>query len=183
MPLYTRGGDDGRTSLMDGTRVSKDDSHVTACGDLDELNSLLGWCRCAGAGPELDGRIEQIQRELFAAGAELATPAAAARRPGIGLVGAVHGRRLESWIDEACAATAPLANFVLPGGCELAARLHVARTCCRRAERSVVHLGQTEPVRGEVVVYLNRLGDLLFAWARLANRQAGAPDVLWIPSP
>ena len=182
MPLYTHSGDDGRTSLVDGTRVSKNDPHVTACGDLDELNSLLGWCRCAGATSVLDGRIEQIQRELFAVGVELSTPAAATRPPRIGLVGPIHSRRLESWIDEACAATAPLANFVLPGGCELAARMHLTRTCCRRVERSVVGLRETEPVRDEVIAYLNRLGDLLFAWARQANREAGVPDVLWIPS-
>lgn len=182
MRIYTRNGDDGHTSLLDGSRVAKNDPHVAACGDVDELNSLLGWCRCAGGTSVLDGRIEQIQRELFAVGAELATPASATRRPRIGLVGAVHNRRLESWIDEAWAATPPLSNFVLPGGCELAARLHLARTCCRRVERSVVRLRETEPVRDEVIAYLNRLGDLLFAWARLANREAGAPDVLWIPS-
>ena len=181
MPLYTRKGDDGHTSLMDGRRVRKDDPQVAACGDVDALNGALGWCRCAATSAVLNARIEQIQQELFAVGAVLATPAEAALPGGVQPVGPPQVARLETWIDEAAALAPPLTRFVLPGGCELAARLHLARTCCRRAERTVVRLRTGPPACGPVVMYLNRLGDLLFAWARQANRDAGVPDVLWEP--
>jgi cob(I)alamin adenosyltransferase len=180
MPLYTRQGDDGRTSLPDGRRVFKDDPRITACGEVDELNSVLGWCRCAGGGASWAGRIEVIQRELFSVGAELAMPEVY-RLAGVALAGADEVRRLESWIDEACAATPPLSSFILPGGTEPSARLHMARTVCRRAERTVVRLREDGAVRCEIIVYLNRLGDLLFAWARLADRDAGVSDVPWTP--
>jgi cob(I)alamin adenosyltransferase len=182
MGLYTRKGDDGRTSLMDGRRVPKDDPHVVACGAVDELNSVLGWCRCAAGSAVLNARIEQIQQELFSIGAELATPPDAQALPGVQPVGEPQVGRLETWIDEACGVTKPLGNFVLPGGCELAARLHLARTCCRRAERAVVCLHAGQPTCGQFIMYLNRLGDLLFAWARQANQDAGVTDVLWKPS-
>lgn len=181
MPLYTRQGDDGRTSLPDGGRVYKDDPRITACGEVDELNSVLGWCRCAGGASSWAGRLEVVQRELFSMGAELAMPEIY-RSAGVALSGTDEVRRLESWIDEACAATPPLSSFILPGGTEPSARLHIARTVCRRAERTVVRLREDGAVRSEIIVYLNRLGDLLFAWARLAGRDAGIPDVPWKPS-
>ncbi len=181
MTLYTRQGDDGRTLLPGGERVLKDDPRIAGGGEVDELNCVLGWCRCAaGAGPWAE-RIAVIQRELFSVGAELAMPEIH-RASGAGLHGPEEVRRLESWIDEACAAVPPLANFILPGGSEPSARLHIARTVCRRAERAVVRLREQAPVRGEIIIYLNRLSDLLFAWARLADRDAGIPDVPWKPS-
>lgn len=181
MPLYTRQGDDGRTMLPDGRRVYKDDPRITACGEVDELNSVLGWCRCVGGTCVWAARLEVIQRELFSVGAELAMPEIY-RSSGVALAGADEVRRLESWIDEASAATPPLSCFILPGGTESSARIHVARTVCRRAERTVVRLRDDGAVRMEIVTYLNRLGDLLFAWARLASLDAGVPDVPWKPS-
>ena len=179
MKLYTRDGDHGDTSLFDGSRVPKSNARVWAYGETDELNSLLGWCGCAAATSVIGGRIQQVQNELFMVGAELATPPAARSVPRAEHVGAEQVRRLEGWIDEACEAAGPLTHFILPGGTELAARLHVARTCCRRVERTVVALHRQESVREELIVYLNRLGDLLFAWARQANREAGVADVEW----
>ncbi len=181
MRLYTRNGDDGRTGLPDGRRVYKDAPRIAACGDVDELNSVLGWCRCAGRPGSWVGRIQTIQSELFSLGAELAMPEIL-RSSGVALAGDQEVRRLETWIDEACEAVPPLANFILPGGSEGSARLHIARTVCRRAERAVVRLREDEAVRGEIIVYLNRLGDLLFAWARLADHEAGVSDVPWKPS-
>ncbi len=180
MHLYTGNGDDGRTALPDGRRVYKDAPRITACGEVDELNSVLGWCRCAGGSGPWVGRIQVIQSELFSLGAELAMPEIY-RSSGVALAGEQVVRRLESWIDQACEAVPPLANFILPGGTEASARLHIARTVCRRAERAVVRLREDEAVRGEIIVYLNRLGDLLFAWARLADHEAGVSDVPWKP--
>jgi cob(I)alamin adenosyltransferase len=114
-------------------------------------------------------------------GAHLAVPPDSQRTRAVPHVGSDHCRRLEQWIDQATALVEPLSRFILPGGCELAARLHMARTCCRRVERAVVGLHRLEPVTQEIIVYLNRLGDLLFAWARQANAEANRPDVLWIP--
>lgn len=193
MKLYTRGGDDGETSLFDGTRVAKDHPCVAAYGDVDELNSLLGWCRCAGTAgagaseggtallAELVGRMEVVQNDLFVVGSHLATPAGSAAAGRLPRLEAEALARLERWIDEATGQVAPLRNFVLPAGSELAARLQVARTVCRRAERGVAGVAREGGAEAELVAYLNRLGDLLFAWARLANRAAGVADVLWVP--
>jgi len=181
MALYTRGGDRGETSLFDGSRVAKDDLRVVAYGELDELNSLLGLCRCAAGASVINGRAEQVQHELFAIGRELATPPGGRRFGSAGCISPEQSKRLEDWIDEACKLVIPLKDFVLPGGTELAARLHLARTCCRRAERSVVTLHGVTGVREEIIIYLNRLSDLLFAWARQANHEAGVEDILWVP--
>ena len=181
MKLYTRGGDEGETSLFDGSRVAKDHPRVTAYGDVDELNSLLGWCRCGGVqGGAIAEGLKEVQGELFVVGAHLATPAgsAAKRLPRLEREALA---RLERWIDEATGQVEPLRNFVLPAGTELAARLHVARTVCRRAERAAAGLARAGEAEPELVAYLNRLGDLLFAWARLANHAAGVADVLWVP--
>lgn len=178
MHLYTRTGDSGETSLIDGSRVAKDDIRVSAYGTVDELNSFLGWCR-AVCGEPISGRIIEIQRQLFGIGAELATPPAASAGPYRDAVNQEAWRRLESWIDEAQQAMGPQHHFVLPGGSEAACRLHIARTCCRRAERCVVTLNSVAEVRHDVSIYLNRLSDLLYAWARLANHQAGYPEIAW----
>jgi len=151
---------------------------------VDELNSLLGWCRCAGGAGESGGiaeRLETVQGELFVVGAHLATPAGSAAEEHLPRMEKEGLARLEQWIDEATGAVEPLRNFVLPAGTELAARLHVARTVCRRAERTVAGLAREGEAKPEMVAYLNRLGDLLFAWARWANHAAGVADVLWVP--
>lgn len=181
MKIYTATGDGGETSLVDGRRVYKDNPRVAAYGEVDELNSTLGWCRVAADQSAIAGPVEQIQQELFHMGAELATPAETRKALKIKLIGQAHCRQLEQWIDEATAAVDPLQNFVLPGGCELAARLHMARCCCRRVERAVVGFGRNEEVRPEVLIYLNRLSDLLFVWARLANHEARLADHIWKP--
>lgn len=182
MKLYTKFGDRGETALFDGTRVWKDDPRVAAYGTVDELNALLGWCG-ATARETIAERIAAIQSELFVIGAQLATPPAPSTRSGIGSIGPREIERLERWIDESSEQVPELKHFVLPGGCELAARLHVARTCCRRAERCVVPVQRESPPLLDVIVYLNRLSDLLFAWSRQANHQAGCPEVQWTPGP
>ncbi|NLX22219.1 MAG: cob(I)yrinic acid a,c-diamide adenosyltransferase [Phycisphaerae bacterium] len=181
MRLYTRGGDAGMTSLFDGSRVPKDDPRVEAYGGLDELGSLLGWCRCGEIEADLADRLARVQDDLLTLGAELAMPGQTRSAAGIRLLPDEAITRLEGWIDEAVDRTPPLRQFILPGGSDASARLHVARTCCRRAERGVVSLRRIADVRELVIIYLNRLGDLLFAWARQANAADGIPDVSWTP--
>lgn len=180
MGLYTRFGDKGETALSDGSRVWKDDVRVSAYGAVDELNTLVGWA-CVAAERTMAERLLAIQHDLFAMGAQLAVPPGSPRDAAVPHLGPQHCRRLEAWVDEAVSRVPPLTHFILPGGCELSARLHMARTCCRRAERAVISLHRVEPVAQDVIVYLNRLGDLMFAWARMANQEAGCPDVLWVP--
>lgn len=182
MKLYTRGGDGGETSLFDGTRVGKDHPRVATYGDVDELNSALGWCRCADTAGLLARQLEQVQGDLFVIGAHLATPAGSPAAEHLPPLDSAALERMENWIDAATAQVEPLRHFVLPGGTELAARLHLGRTICRRAEREVVALVRTGHADAVLVTYLNRLGDLLFAWARLANQAGGVKDVLWIPN-
>jgi cob(I)alamin adenosyltransferase len=169
--IYTRGGDAGETSLGDGSRVSKTHARVEAMGEVDELNSLLGWALAVEGAPE---PLRRIQNELFDLGADLATPPVGSRsrlRVTQELV-----ERLEGECDAANAALEPLKSFVLPGGSELAARLYLARAVCRRAERAVLRVQDAGPL---VAIYLNRLSDLLFILARAAN--AGGAEVLWQP--
>lgn len=181
MKLYTKRGDRGETSLLNGASVSKDDPRVSAYGEVDELNAVLGWCRCADQNGLIADCLQIIQEDLFVMGSELATPPGTSLTSKISALSTEQITVLERCIDEACAAVEPLQHFVLPGGTELAARLHIARTCCRRAERAVVGLAAISEVREDLIVYLNRLSDLLFAWARRANHAAGCPDLLWIP--
>ena len=179
VPLYTKTGDTGETGLFDGTRVSKADPRVAAYGDADELNAWLGVVRAQNSDPEIEGMLEQIQRDLFALGALLADPRQriAARVEKATLTDA-DVTRLERWIDGFEAGLPRLRHFVLAGGSVTGASLHLARTVCRRAERSVVALG-AGAVMPVVVVYLNRLSDLLFAMARMANARAGVPEIEW----
>ncbi len=179
MKIYTKTGDQGQTGLFGGARVSKATTRVEAYGDVDELNSVLGVVRTAGVAASLDALLSTIQCELFDLGAELAT-APGREFKGFEPIDRASVKRLERAIDEAEAKLPPLRSFILPGGCPAAAHLHVARTVCRRAERQVVALAADEAVRDEVVVYLNRLSDLLFTLARLANHEAGRTDVPWV---
>jgi cob(I)alamin adenosyltransferase len=178
--IYTKAGDDGTTGLLGRGRVAKDDPRIEAYGTVDELNAVLGLARASGGlDADADGMLARIQDELFAVGAALADP-----NPGgkfHNAVGPGLASRLESDIDRLESELAPLTQFILPGGTTAAAQLHLARTICRRAERQTVHLsrGQEEHVPTDLVAYLNRLSDLLFVMARVANRRAGRPDIPW----
>lgn len=187
MKLYTKRGDGGLTSLFDGSEVRKDDLRVAAYGTVDELNACLGVvaaiAKDRASMPQcatLRERTTIIQSELFTIGADLATPVEANQRRHVPVVSEVEIHRLEGWIDESCAASPPLDSFVLPGGDLLAAQLHVGRTVCRRAERCTVTLAAHLSMNTDVIIYLNRLSDLLFAWARWINHAAGVGDVAWI---
>jgi len=174
--IYTKTGDAGETGLFGGGRVPKDDPRVHAYGEVDELNASLGFAAALDpAGFESDF-IEAIQRDLFAIGAELATPNAAKVRD---QVGAGRVSEIEAMIDKHEATLPALKNFILPGGTLKAAAFHVARTTCRRAERAVVSLARDEPINPVIVHFLNRLSDLLFVLARAVNQQAGRADIVW----
>lgn len=186
MKLYTRGGDAGETGLFGGARLSKADARVCAYGAVDEANAAVGVARAASDLPgELTDHLDRVMADLFAVGAELATPPAQQKKLGAHLtrrIGAARVKELEELIDAATAVTPPLTAFVLPTGTDAAARLHLARTLVRRAERDVVALARRRArVRSELLAYLNRLSDLLFAWARLCNTRAGRGDVVWQP--
>ncbi len=181
MKLYTRTGDDGETSLFGGGRVSKADARVAAYGTVDELNASLGWALTQVGEPDLRVRLESLQHDLFVLGSHLATPPPAEGRRQPETPSLPHDRvgEMESWIDAAEGELPPLKAFVLPGGTPGGAALHVTRTVCRRAERAVVALSARDNVDQGVVRYLNRLSDLLFAYARLENHRAGTGDVEW----
>ena len=179
--IYTRTGDAGDTGLFGGGRVGKDDDRVDAYGEVDELNAVLGLARATDPMPRIDDVLVPIQRDLFAIGAILATPDLEKmhRQLDKARVDAERIASLERQIDEGEAELEPLRSFILPGGTQKAATLHVARTVCRRAERRVVHLRRTIEFPDVVVTYLNRLSDLLFVLARVANRRAGFPEDIW----
>ena len=181
MKIYTKTGDDGRTGLFGGERVSKSDARVDAYGSVDETNACLGVARAAGLSPDVDATLERVQAELFVLGAELATPASHRARLRLPLLAAEQVRALEAEIDRLEAVLPPLTSFVLPAGSAAASALHLARTVCRRAERAVVAIQSSAEVRAELVFYLNRLSDLLFVMARHQNQHAGVPDVAWAP--
>ncbi len=186
MRIYTRTGDGGETGLIDGSRVPKDHGRVAACGEVDELNSLLGLALATAAkpdampDPDLTELLRQVQRDLFSMGARLADPRASeSARGSKAMLGEEHVRRLEQAIDAREAELAPLRAFILPGGSPLGALLHAARAVCRRAERALVALARDAAVEPLLVVYLNRLSDLLFVLARHAARRAGQPEETW----
>jgi cob(I)alamin adenosyltransferase len=177
--IYTRTGDEGDTGLFDGTRVAKSDPRVAAYGDVDELNAWLGLARVDVVDPQLSAMLERIQRDLFALGARLADPAKKiAARVAKAAVTPEDISRLEGWIDVLDGELPPLRRFILAGGSSGAAALHIARTICRRAERAMVSLGR-DAFEPELLVYVNRLSDLLFVMARAANHRAGAPETEW----
>lgn len=181
MKIYTKTGDLGQTTLFGGRRVSKAHLRVEAYGSVDELNSVIGFAIPALADPEVRRRVALIQADLFAIGSHLATPPAEPGRPAPKLPPLPSSRieEMESWMDQADVELPPLRNFILPGGAEGAARLHIARTACRRSERMAVHLGELDTVDPAIYRYLNRLSDLLFMMARLENHRAGTGDVEW----
>jgi len=179
--IYTRTGDQGQTSLLGGGRVPKDHLRVAAYGDVDELNTALGVVlACEPLGPERD-LLGRIQHDLFAIGGQLAAPdpAKVARVLAKASISETRIGEMEAAIDRATAALPPLETFIVPGGGMKGAWLHVARTVCRRAERGVVALSRTDDVPPHILVYLNRLSDLLFTLARLANHQAGLAERPW----
>ncbi len=203
MTIYTKTGDDGDTALFGGGRVPKNDRRVEAYGAVDELNSFVGLALTSitdtDADPDTDAHADAdteadpgpdagvrrglllIQNDLFALGANLATPGGddSRPRPQTPDVPVTRVEAMEEWIDQATEELPELRQFVLPGGTEAAAMLHVCRSVCRRAERAVVALGREESLDPGIVPYLNRLSDLLFVWARLENLRAGQADVPW----
>lgn len=203
--LYTRTGDDGTTGLFGGGRVGKDHPRMEAIGAVDELNAAIGWAGCAvvdgtqagSPAPLIRSSFQEIlstlQSRLFDLGADLATPLGSKHEDKVSRISAADVSEAEGWIDQVDGGNTPMTQFVLPGGTELAARLHLARTICRRAERRLIALsGQdagnagvpsagttTVEVNPNAIIYINRISDLLFAMARRANKEAGVADVPW----
>lgn len=182
--IYTRTGDTGDTALFGGGRVPKSHPRVEAYGAVDELNAHLGMAVAVTLGPTLRDRIRTLQADLFTIGAHLATPVPEGTRPRPHLPDLPTGRaeEIETWIDEMEAGLEPLNSFILPGGSESAARLHVCRTVCRRAERRVVSIAAAESIDPAIIVLLNRISDFLFVAAREENNAAGRDDILWDPA-
>lgn len=177
--IYTRGGDQGMTSLGDGSRLPKHDLRIEAYGTVDETNAAVGLARQHANG-EADAMLMRIQNDLFDLGADLCTPMEdAPKTPALRVVDA-QVARLEAEIDRMNADLAPLSSFVLPGGSALAAHLHLARTICRRAERLIAALAGRETINPAALRYANRLSDHLFVMSRYCN-DMGARDVLWVP--
>jgi cob(I)alamin adenosyltransferase len=179
MKIYTKTGDSGETSLFGNIRVSKADARVDAYGEVDELNACLGAARAAGIDADVSALIESLQKDLFALGARLADPSGRiAPRVGKVAIDAATVQRLEQAIDRLEETLPPLRHFILPGGSPAGALLHLARTVCRRAERRVIALG-TDAVDPMLIIYLNRLSDLLFVIARAVNHRSGNPETEW----
>jgi cob(I)alamin adenosyltransferase len=181
LKIYTKTGDQGTTGLFGGGRVDKDHPRVEAYGDVDELNAALGLARAIELMPRIDEVLVPLQRDLFAIGALLATPDRDKMHEQLAKARVDDARiaELERAIDDGERELEPLRAFILPGGTPKSAALHVARTVCRRAERRVVALRREVELPQLVVIYLNRLSDLLFVLARVANRRAGAGEVTW----
>jgi cob(I)alamin adenosyltransferase len=180
MKIYTRTGDSGSTGLFGGPRVSKDDDRIEAYGTVDELNAALGVARAALSDKKIDAQLDQIQHELFSIGAELATPDP--DQHNLRIIGETHVATLENWIDEHQKTVPELKHFILPTGNAAAAALHLARGICRRAERRTVTLVRRHEVSisEDLIIYLNRLSDLLFVLSRAVNHSQGIPEVQWI---
>ena len=179
--IYTKTGDEGMTGLGGGQRVPKDSRRVETYGTVDELNSQIGVALATGLCERLSGELRRIQNELFDLGADLATPASSQARHPVPTVEPRHIEKLERLIDELNEVVGPLANFLLPGGAPGAAQLHVARTVCRRAERTATSLARDETIGPTVLPYLNRLSDALFVMARYENHERGVAEPLWEP--
>lgn len=181
MKIYTRTGDDGETGLFGGARVTKDDPRVEAYGTLDEASAAIGVARAASLPATVDSVLAEVQDDLFTLSAELACAPGKEANLGVRRLEASDVERLERAIDFAEAALPPLTSFIVPGGTSGAAALHLARAVTRRAERRLVSAAVTTAVRHELLVYVNRLSDLLFVLARRANHDSGVADVAWSP--
>jgi cob(I)alamin adenosyltransferase len=177
--IYTRTGDDGSTALGGGQRVAKDSLRIATFGTVDELNSVLGVAAAEGLDERLRQPVARIQNELFHLGSDLCIREEDKVRLTVPRIEERHVRALETMMDELSAELGPLENFILPGGTAGAARLHLARTVCRRAERLLVSLAREEAVGEWTLRYLNRLSDALFVMARAENKARGVGDVLW----
>ena len=177
--IYTRGGDDGTTSLGGGQRVKKHSPRIEAFGAVDELNSQIGMALACGLEPELERFLKSVQNDLFHVGADLCVLEQDKKKFGGPQIEQRHVDALERLLDDLTDQLGPLENFILPGGSAGAAQLHMARTLCRRAERAVVAVAEQEPASPLALKYLNRLSDALFVMARQENRRRGVPDVLW----
>jgi cob(I)alamin adenosyltransferase len=186
--IYTRKGDGGQTGIWGGVRLSKDDARMEAIGTVDELNAVVGLAAaaardagCFGDEDPVRGLLGSVQEDLLVIGTELMAPGREGSGASLPRLSGADVTRLETAIDDLTGTLPELRNFIVPGGTETAARLHAARTVCRRAERRVTTLRREEDVSQEVCSYLNRLADLLFVLARDANHAAGAADIVWAP--
>jgi cob(I)alamin adenosyltransferase len=180
MRIYTRTGDSGETGLFNGQRVAKNDLRVAAYGDVDELNAALGLARSFISDSEIAKTLIEVQKDLFSLGAYLADPDFAERkRAPKSHISEIRVADLEKWIDQWETELTPLQHFILPGGSQAGACLHLARTVCRRAERQVVSLSQQEKLAPLPLTYLNRLSDFLFVLARYLNHQSKSMEILW----
>ena len=180
MKIYTKTGDKGDTSLFGGQRVPKDALRIETYGTVDELNSVLGIVRGENKDSEINKVLAQVQEQLFELGADLATPRSV-KTKNVRRIDPKDAHHLEKIIDSLEVHLKPLKRFILPGGAPVAARIHFARTVCRRAERSVVRLSRNEDIGEDITIYLNRLSDLLFVLARYANHLASVPETTWKP--
>lgn len=183
MKIYTRTGDDGTTGLFGGQRVGKDSPRVEAYGAVDETNALIGVvCSLLDENDPLQESLIQVQNDLFVVGADLATPVIEGKKATyyVPRVEEGYSTRLEQWIDEAENELEPMRTFILPSGTPAATQLHLARTVCRRAERRVVTLNRLQDISPHIRIYLNRLSDLLFVWARLVNARASVTETPWV---
>ncbi len=178
MKIYTKTGDKGETSLFGGQRVSKTSLRIETYGTADELNSFIGLARSHGLTSLNEKIAVQAQNDLFVLGADLATPPA--KEAKIPRISASHYTQLEAFIDEVSEELEPLTNFLLPTGTQAASALHIARTVCRRTERICIHARESEDISEDIVIYLNRLSDLLFVMARLENERSNIPETRWI---
>jgi len=179
--IYTKTGDSGETSLGDGQRVKKTDPRIAAYGGVDELNAVIGLTVAAGFNPDLTAMLRHIQNDLFDLGADLCVPETETPPKHAPLrVTSSQVEQLEHWIDAQNERLSSLTSFILPGGSPAAAHLHLARTVCRRVEIGVLELAERNRINSQVVIYLNRLSDLLFVLSRVANHD-GRDDVLWVP--
>ena len=178
MKIYTKTGDDGKTSLFGGKRVDKDNLRIEAYGTIDELNSVIGIVLTDNVSEKTSKILNLIQNSLFVIGSELASPSDVESKA-ITPVTEEDIRILENYIDEIDTDLSPLKNFILPGGTKSASLLHFARTVCRRAERRIVEIDKVEKINQKIIVYINRLSDLLFVIARYENHVASSPEIEW----
>ena len=184
MKIYTKSGDGGETSLCHGERVSKDAARVNSCGEVDELNSYVGWARSQMSNTPIDELLAKIQSDLFIIGADIATPNVETKTAQL-VMRLTEGSEafMEDAIDRMERELKLLKGFILPGGTASASALHICRAVCRRAERAAVALSRSAQVNPAIIVYLNRLSDLLFVMARFDNQLSGIADVAWSKGP